>query len=85
MLRHMVHNWCYYTSAQLRAILDVVKFLLLQPGTNINARDTNDVTPLVVWRLADLLVGAVFYAFKNYQRRPALLSPEGYQQLLFVE
>ena len=27
--------------------LDVVKFLLLQPGININARDTNDFSPLL--------------------------------------
>lgn len=27
--------------------LDVVKFLLLQPGIDINARDANDFTPLL--------------------------------------
>ena len=27
--------------------LDVVKFLLLQPGIHVNARDSNDYTPLL--------------------------------------
>ncbi|XP_078346978.1 uncharacterized protein LOC144632254 isoform X3 [Oculina patagonica] len=58
MLRHMVHNGatvCYRdfnkrTPLHVSAAeghLDVVKFLLLQPGTNINARDKNDFTPLL--------------------------------------
>lgn len=58
MLRHMVHNGatvCYRdlnkrTPLHVSAAeghLDVVKFLLLQPGININARDKNDFTPLL--------------------------------------
>ena len=30
--------------------LDIVKFLLLQPGIDINARDENDATPLLGMR-----------------------------------
>jgi len=37
---------CRHVSAA-EGHLDVVKFLLLQPGTNINARDKNDFTPLL--------------------------------------
>ena len=37
---------CRHVSAA-EGHLDVVKFLLLQPGININARDKNDFTPLL--------------------------------------
>lgn len=58
MLRHMVHNGatvCYRDQNKRTPLhvsaaeghLDVVKFLLLQPGTNINVRDTKDFTPLL--------------------------------------
>ncbi|XP_068675146.1 uncharacterized protein [Montipora foliosa] len=58
MLRHMVHNGatvCFRdlnkrTPLHVSAAeghLDVLKFLLLQPGIHINARDANDFTPLL--------------------------------------
>lgn len=58
MLRHMVHNGatvCFRdlnkrTPLHVSAAeghLDVLKFLLLQPGIHINASDANDFTPLL--------------------------------------
>jgi len=88
MLRHMVHNGatvCYRdfnkrTPLHVSAAeghLDVVKFLLLQPGTNINSRDKNDFTPLL-----DAIMNAHYGVAEHLKARGGTFSECKLAQLM---